>query len=418
MDQVSGCWSLVAGLVTGSCNDLILDTGFWILDDLNFQTIQNFIEYRESRIEYPVAIGKIISLKVPDHDMDVSTLITVTLKPDLFKSQWKTDAFRPGSTLTLKVIALNGDRALIDLGNSRATADIKIPVSLGEELTVKVLEAGKQLKLAVINPDPKSSLPADASLQQSERSPTKNLNQIQNDVTRILNRVLNSPDGKKMPSSMFNILATLNAYFEPFELKEIISDLLPRLKSHYENSGIFFEKSLERTIAQIIAEKVGQSSQNLADRPEIKAIFHRDLKPNLLVLQQFIHQGGSLEKFFGPQTLAAMKAAIDTLLADIHQQQGRAVSLLDSNEPFQEFTFTLPLKEEEQTARLKVFYEKKQKPGSKKEFQISLLLSMDRLGDVRTDLILSGNDLRVTIYVTDPAANWMNCWVISLKTYS
>ena len=336
--------------------------------------------------------------------MDISSHITVALKPDFFKSQVKAGALQPGSTLTLKVIALNGDRALIDLGNSRTTADIKIPVSLGEELTVRVLEAGKQLKLAVINPDPKSSIPAEVSTRRSEVASNKNLNEVQNDVTRILNQVVNSPDGKKMPSSMFNILATLNAYFEPFELKEIISDLLPRLRSHYENSGIFFEKSLERAIARVIEEKDGQLSQNLADRPEIKAIFHRDLKPNLIVLQQFINRSDSLKKFFGSQTLAAMKNAIDTLLADINQQQGRAVSLLDSNEPFQEFTFTLPLKEEEQTARLKVFYEKKQKPGSKKEFQISLLLSMDRLGDVRTDLILSGKDLRVTIYVTESAA--------------
>lgn len=336
--------------------------------------------------------------------MDVSSQITVALKPDLIKSQLKTGSLQPGSTLTLKVIALNGDRALIDLANSRTTAHIKIPVSLGEELTVKVLESGKQLKLAVINPDPKRDLPVDASPLQSEGAAVKNLNQIQHDVTRILNQVLNAPEGKTMPSSMFNILATLNTYFEPFELKEIISDLLPRLRSHYENSGIFFEKSLERAIARIIAGKDGQSSQNLADRPEIKAIFHRDLKPNLMVLQQFINQGGSLDKFFGPRTLAAMKAAIDTLLADINQQQGRAVSLLDSNEPFQEFTFTLPLKEEKLTARLKVFYEKKPKPGSKKEFQISLLLSMDRLGDVRMDLLLAGEDLRVTIYVTEPAA--------------
>jgi hypothetical protein len=99
-----------------------------------------------------------------------------------------------------------------------------------------------------------------------------------------------------------------------------------------------------------------------------------------------------------------MKEAIDTLLSDINQQQGRAVSQLDSADPFQMFTFTLPLKEENQTARLKVFYEKKQKSGSKKEFQVSLLLSMDRLGDVRTDLILSEGDLQVTFYVTEPSA--------------
>ena len=70
----------------------------------------------------------------------------------------------------------------------------------------------------------------------------------------------------------------------------------------------------------------------------------------------------------------------------------------------QVFTYTLPLKEGDQTARLKVFYEKKQKSGSKKGFQISLLLSMDRLGDVRTDFSLLGKDLNITFYVTEPSA--------------
>ena len=68
------------------------------------------------------------------------------------------------------------------------------------------------------------------------------------------------------------------------------------------------------------------------------------------------------------------------------------------------FTYTLPLKEGDQPAKLKVFYEKKQKSGSKKGFQISLLLSMDRLGDVRTDFFLLGKDLNLTFYVTEPSA--------------
>jgi len=336
--------------------------------------------------------------------MDISSHITVAVTPEFYQSKMKTGALQPGSTLTMKVIELKGDRALIDLGNFRTTADIKIPVTLGEELTVKVLEAGKQLKLGVITPDPKSSIPAELSTQRSDMTPNKNLNKIQNDVTRMLNQVVNSSDGKKMPSSIFNILATLNAYFEPYELKEIISDLLPRFRSHFENSGIFFEKSLEQVISQVIEEKDGQLSQVLADRPEIKAIFHRDLKPNLLLLQHLMSEKETLHNIFGPGTLSLLKGTIDTLLADITQQQGRAVAQLDSADPFQVFSFTLPLKEGDQTARLKVFYEKKQKAGSKKDFQISLMLSMDRLGDVRTDITLSGRDLQVVFFVTEPSA--------------
>jgi hypothetical protein len=269
---------------------------------------------------------------------------------------------------------------------------------------VRVLEAGKLLKLGVINADQKNPLSAELSGQGPEAPPAENLNKVGHDLSRILNQAADSSGGKTIPSSIFNVLASLNAYFEPFELKEIIDELLPRLKSHFENSGIFFEKSLERIISQILEAKDGGSTKNLADLAEVKAVFNRDLKPNLLLLQHFIEEKETLQKIFGPRTLAILKGAIATLLSDIARQQGRAVSQLESADPLQVFTYTLPLKEGDPPVKLKVFYEKKQKLGSKKGFQISLLLSMDRLGDVRTDIFLLGNDLNITFYVTEPSA--------------
>jgi hypothetical protein len=340
--------------------------------------------------------------------MAITSQITVAVKPEFYKSKSQMGALEPGSTLKLKIIELNGNRALIDFGNFRTTADIKIPVTLGEELMVKVLETGKQLKLGVITVDRKNSMSPEISGQRPDLLPGENLNKIQNELSRILDQGTNLAGNKKIPSSIFNILATLNAYFEPFELKEIMAELLPRLKSHFENSGIFFEKSLERIIsqvlAQVLADKDSGSAKNLADLSEVKALFNRDLKPNLLLLQHFMEEKETLLKIFGPRTLAILKGVIDSLLSDINQQQGRAVSQLDSADPFQVFTYTLPLKEGDLPAKLKVFYEKKQRTGSKKGFQISLLLSMDRLGDVRTDFYLLKNDLNITFYVTEPAA--------------
>jgi hypothetical protein len=185
--------------------------------------------------------------------MAITSQITVAVKPEFYKSKSQMGALEPGSTLKLKIIELNGNRALIDFGNFRTTADIKIPVTLGEELMVKVLETGKQLKLGVITVDRKNSMSPEISGQRPDLLPGENLNKIQNELSRILDQGTNLAGNKKIPSSIFNILATLNAYFEPFELKEIMAELLPRLKSHFENSGIFFEKSLERIISQVLA---------------------------------------------------------------------------------------------------------------------------------------------------------------------
>jgi len=335
--------------------------------------------------------------------MSITSQITVSVKPEFYQSNLKMGAFEPGSTLKLKIIGLQGDRALIDFGNFRTTADIKIPVSLGEELTVRVLEAGKQLKLGVIDPDPKNPISPDLAGQRLEVRPDENPAKFQKELSRILNQVTDPSGDKKVPSSIFNVLASLNTYFQPFELKEIMTELIPRLKSHLENTGIFFEKSLERIISQVLEEKDGPPAKNLADHSEVKAVFNRDLKPNLLLLQRFIEGKETLQKIFDPTTLAALKGAVDSLLSGLVQQQARAVSQLDSTDPFQVFVYTLPLKEGDQPARLKVFYEKKQNSGSKKGFQISLLLSMDRLGDVRTDFYLLENDLNISFYVTEPS---------------
>jgi hypothetical protein len=118
--------------------------------------------------------------------MAITSQITVAVKPEFYKSKSQMGALEPGSTLKLKIIELNGNRALIDFGNFRTTADIKIPVTLGEELMVKVLETGKQLKLGVITVDRKNSMSPEISGQRPDLLPGENLNKIQNELSRIL----------------------------------------------------------------------------------------------------------------------------------------------------------------------------------------------------------------------------------------
>ena len=131
----------------------------------------------------------------------------------------------------------------------------------------------------------------------------------------------------------------------------------------------------------------------------MQSVVERDLKANLLVLKNFVEDEASLQKAFDARTTTTLRRAVDALLADITAQQGRAVKQLDSAEPFQVFTYALPLDEEKQAAKLKIYYQKKQRAESKKGFQISLLLSMDRLGAVRTDFYLLEKDLTVTFFV-------------------
>ncbi len=332
--------------------------------------------------------------------MDITSQITVSLKPELYRSVLQTNSFKPGSTLMLKVLELRGDRALIDFGNFRASADIKIPVTLGQELRVRVLESGKQLKLALLNPEQPKSLTND-SLPRWQNIGDESYNKIQTDLKQILNQLLESQTAKTIPKPILNVLNALNAHFESFDLAKIITEMMPRLKSYIDNSGIFFEKMLENAILKLIDETDTGLPKQLANHPDVQTILGRDLKANLLTLKNIADDEASLQKAFDVRSLATLRKAVDFLLADITGQQGRAAKQLDSAEPFQVFTYALPLAEEKQAAKLKIYYQKKRNAGSKKGFQISLLLSMDRLGDLRTDFYLLEKDLTVTFFVKD-----------------
>jgi len=333
--------------------------------------------------------------------MEIPPQITVAIKPELYQSVLKTKAFEPGSTLMLKVLELRGDRALIDFGNFRATADIKIPVTLGEELLVKVQESGKQLKLSLLNPELNKISATESGPRDWGNLSGEGVNGIQKNIKQILNQTLTAQFAETIPKSILNILRSLNSHFASFDLINVMSEAVPRLKSYVDNSGIFFEKMLESVITRIINESEAPSFRQLASHPDVQTVVERDLKANLLVLKNFADNEAALQKAFDGRSLATLRKAVDFLLADISGQQDRAVTQRDSAEPFQVFTYVLPLEDEKQSAKLRIYYQKKQKSGSKKGFQISLLLSMNPLGELRTDFYLLEKDLTVTLFVKD-----------------
>lgn len=333
--------------------------------------------------------------------MEIPPQITVAIKPELYQSVLNTKAFEPGSTLMLKVLELRGDSALIDFGNFRAIADIKIPVTLGEELLVTVQESGKQLKLSLLNPELKKISATESGPQNLGNLSGEGVNGIQKNLKQILNQTLTAQSADTIPKSILNILERLNSHFESFDLMKVMSEAVPRLKSYVDNSGIFLEKMLESVITKLIHESEAASSGQLAGHPDVQTVVERDLKANLLLLKNFADNEAALQKAFDGASLATLRKAVDFLLADISGQQDRAVRQQDSTEPFQVFTYVLPLEDEKQAAKLRIYYQKKQKTGSKKGFQISLLLSMIPLGELRTDFYLLEKDLTVTLFVKD-----------------
>ena len=332
--------------------------------------------------------------------MDITSQITVSIKPKLSESLLNVNLLKPGSILKLKILELRGDRALIDFGKFRASADVKIPVTLGEELRVKVLECGRQLKMSVISPEQKKPLGTDSLPASLEDPIDHRFKKAQTDLKLFLNQAMDSQTGKSLPQSIVHILNGLNSNFESFDLEKVVTKLIPQLKAYLENSGVFFEKHLENSILKSLGSAQSLSPKQLADLPDVKHIINRDLKANLMAFKFLMEDKEILQKIFGQKTVAALNSSINSLLSDITHQQGRAAGQLDSVEPFQIFSYVLPLKEGEQTARLNVYYQKK-KSDADKGFRISLLLSLDRLGDLRTDFFLLDKDLAITFFVKE-----------------
>jgi hypothetical protein len=269
-----------------------------------------------------------------------------------------------------------------------------------------VLESGKQLKMSVISLEQQKPLATEALPGRFEAPAADSLQKVQADLKHILNQVVASQTGKSVSQSIINILKGLNSHFEPIDLIKGITKLIPRLTSYLENSGIFFEKSIENSIIKSLGSSDSVSAKQLADLSDVKHILNHDLKANLMTLKFLMKDKEALQKFFTPGALATLNNSINNLLSDIIHQQGRAVGQLDSVEPFQVFSYVLPLEEGAQTARLKVYYQKKQKTGPNKGFRISLLLSMDQLGDLRTDFYLLAKDLTLTFFVKEDSVKF------------
>jgi hypothetical protein len=198
-------------------------------------------------------------------------------------------------------------------------------------------------------------------------------------------------------------LANLGAHFTALDLSSKLTHWLSQIKTFVENSGIFFEKDVADLIRDIAPRSDSDASKDAANHPRIQQIMSRDLKPILLTLEAYLGTPEARARIPDPKLLANIKSTFDLLQADINNQHSRAVQKHESPEPFQVFSFTLPLKEKQEKARLKLYCPKRNRGGTRAGFKISILLEMDRIGEIRADFDQIEKDLSITFFVQDDA---------------
>jgi len=334
--------------------------------------------------------------------MNISSLINVTLDSEVKKTGIDQAPLKPGDTLRLRVLEVLGNhRVVADFGKFRANAEITFPVQRGEEFMVKVVETGRQLRFSVLQP---GLTPAEVTNRFSDLFnilSDEKFNQIRADIQQIVDSIRDPKSVGNLPRPLFKALAQIQQHYAALTLGENISKLVSELKSYIEHSGIFFEKKIEDILNTLLESGESLSLKKLAQSPEIKDIFLKDVKPQLLLLKDYFENKAASTSFADTKDLANLKAAVDSLLNEINNQQSLAVKKHLHPDPFQVLTFLLPLKENDQHAKVKFYYPKKQKGAARNGFKISILLNMDAMGEIRADLFLLHKELTITFFVKE-----------------
>jgi hypothetical protein len=242
-----------------------------------------------------------------------------------------------------------------------------------------------------------------ANLRTSENIAHLSQN-IEDLLSRLPNQLETTANGSAFLSKISDLLSTLRNHFEPLDLGDSALKLVPKLKSFVQDSGIFFEKKMSDIISRITeaSTRIGDV-RNLEQLPEIRTIINNDLKPNLMQLRDFLNNErltSQLEQLGDQRTLESIRNAVEELLSNMGSQQERAVDGQAQQNPVQVFSFHLPIKGEE-TAELKVFYNRGRQKESPDEYKMSLFLDMDKIGEIRTDFLHIKEELSITFFVKD-----------------
>ena len=349
----------------------------------------------------------------------------------------------PGQSLQGRITGIEKDGLqLVDFGKFKAFAKIDIPVRQGQVIPLKVIETDHGIALAV-TARPRSAVPAQApaaatdseapvassgvqgtalpeAAHPSQRntiqpakgdsagqppSPptTAEMATLREAVQALFDETKAPWKAVSLPDPVKTALANLERILNPASPGGDAATLAARIGDFVENSGLYFEKRLEQTINRLNDGPTPMPAGELSAQPPVHNLMVKDLKPNLLILKQFIDD----QSFGGQKTdrhlPEALKSVVNRAVSHIAQQHLTATHKPADPVLLQVFSHPLLLAAPQRNARLKVYYSKKGRDDARKPPRVSLLLEMDRMGSVRSDLWMVGKDLNITFFVGEGA---------------
>jgi len=337
--------------------------------------------------------------------MDVTGLVTNLIRAELEPADLARQPFRPGQVLHLEVLeVLSASRARVDLGKFQAVADIQFPVVPGDKLEVEVEAVGRQLRLHALSPDDSTAGAYKTPAKPSTYFLTRYAEALRENISRILNQVQvqnDRPGGAELPERLLNALKSVAAHLEPLHPDGDAALLAARLRQKVESSGLFLEKKLEQVVSALPkdSDKLSADILQLADR-----LARGDLKAQLMVLKQYFENPADTIERMAADCSKQLSRAVTGMLSEIAEQQS-STRQTDPGQLFHVVLYALPIRDAKRTGLLKMYFPKK-KGGDRdrSSFRLSLLLSLDRLGEIRSDLVLREKDLTVMFFVSHQRA--------------
>jgi hypothetical protein len=324
---------------------------------------------------------------------------------DVPKATLETAGLKPGDVLRVNVVDPDENgRALVEFGRWRVPAEIRFPVAAGDELWVRVTDTENRLTLQLIRSPSGEGTAADLGTGPVRVDP-----ELLHDLQQRLQPLIATAERRGLSQTLTaEPRQTLEALGRALALIEPAADtgrLSLRLARGCEESGLFLEARLARAV-----------THTAASPDPAGPILASDLKARLLFLKAFAETAEGAALLGQNRELAALVRAAAAVLTEIRSAQEQIVRQAQASEPFHMIHMTLPMADGRTEGTLKIAYRGRRAGAKPERHRASLLLTLDRLGAVRADLLLLERGLNVAVFVSDPAARgWVERHVSEIQ---
>jgi hypothetical protein len=278
--------------------------------------------------------------------MNIFSSLKLNFNPKYEPSAMVSNKIRPGDTLMGRVLKVKErGMVLFDFNRTKAWAHVTFPVKEGEMIEVSVMENRPRLKLKVVDPT-RTVFSQTGKTIPFSTFPTENtIHKLQSEIGKTIGPEGGLLKSKTLPTKISAGIEQLFSHFQHLDMGKRVSDLSFRLRSFIENSGIFFEKRVEKEIQNLYRSHTEISTRDLQQNQKIRNIIKSDLKPCLLILKHFIHESELKPQKGSTDNLQHLKPLINRMLENIGFQQTKSLEIQQGQKVSPDTVYTDPRKD-------------------------------------------------------------------------